>query len=91
MQRVYHNKMYEIVKRMTGEREITAQEATLDALGVPLISFSTGISYIQANRPEETTHVVKSKKKRQGVRARSKLSAFLYDAPVTKYVKSKLS
>jgi hypothetical protein len=81
--------MYEIIKKITGDREMTAQEAALDALGINLIHYSCSLKYIQAKRPEETEHVMKPRKKREGNANKRKLSAFLYDAPVTKYVKSK--
>lgn len=43
-----------VMRELIGEREITAQEAALDALGLPLIRYSAAVQYIQARPPEET-------------------------------------
>jgi hypothetical protein len=82
--------MYDIIKRINGDREKTAQEAALDALGIPPIMYSCSTEYVQANRPEETQHILKPRKMRDKTVNNKKLSAFLFDVHATKYVKSTL-
>lgn len=74
-----------------GEREITAQEAALDANGLPLITFSCECLYKQARPPKDSFHTVRRKKDRKRPRPNqpSKFSDYVYDIPVTKYVHRK--
>lgn len=75
--------MYSIVRSVIGQREISAQEASIDAFGGPLIKFSRKIAYIQAREPEETQLRVKSKNRRDS----SNPNDLFYDPAVMKYIK----
>ena len=85
--RALHKDIYDTVKRVVADREMTAQEAALDALQLPLIQFSTSVVYVQTNRPDDT-HVLPRKKKDRAKRRRvDDLHRHLvHDPPVTKYV-----
>lgn len=85
--RALHTDIYETVKRFVADREMTAQEAALDALGLPLIQFSTTIQYLQVNSPEDTCVIPRKRKNRhKHANGDNQLRSLVYDPPVTKYV-----
>ena len=85
--RALHKDIYETVKRLVADREMTAQEAALDALGLPLIQFSTGLIFVQANCPEDTYVIPRKRRnRRQAHDGEQLLRHLVYDPPVTKYV-----
>ena len=85
--RALHKDIYETVKRLVADREMTAQEAALDALGLPLIEFSASVQYIQANTPADTFVIPRKRKnRRRTVNPEQQLRSLVYDPKVTKYV-----
>ena len=85
--RQLHRDIYEVVKRLVADREMTAQEAALDALGLPLIQYSCSIHYVRAAPPDDT--YVKPRRKGDRMKRRrtdNDPRQYLYDPPVTKYV-----
>lgn len=85
--RALHKDIYDTVKRLVADREMTAQEAALDALGLPLIEFSACVQYIQANSPSDTYVVPRKRQyRRRVVNQDQQLRRLVYDPPVTKYV-----
>ena len=60
--KAYYQEVYRAVRQMYGEREVTAQEAALDALGLPLIEFSCQSMCVQVRKPEDTTHFLCQRK-----------------------------
>ena len=82
---MFYKKMYSIVRNVIGQREMSAQEAALDAFGLPLIMFSRKMIYLQARRPEETLLHLKNNRDRD----HSNPNDLFYDPPVIKYIKSK--
>jgi hypothetical protein len=96
--KTYYSKLSKCIRKVVAEREITAQEAALDALGLPLICYSCECNYIQALPPKDTYHIAKrashrTKKSRtesanNNSNVLSEVTDFVYDAPVDKYVKS---
>lgn len=94
----FYRYMLKAVRDFVAEREVTAQEAALDAHGLPLIRYSCDSIYVQARPPGETFHTVKRTSDRRKSRrldtsgeenVARKLSDFVYDVAVTKYVKRK--
>lgn len=87
----FYKNIVRVMRSLVGQREITAQEAALDASGLPLVSFSCGSIYVQARTPTDSFHTVRRKKDRKRPRPNesSKLSDYVYDIPVTKYIHSK--
>ena len=90
--RALHQDIYATVKLFVGDREMTGQEAALDALGLSLIEFSAGVEYIQANCPGDT-YVIARKRKHRRTTANTdqQLRRLTYDPPVTKYALRKCS
>ena len=86
--RALHRDIYDTVKRIVADREMTAQEAALDALQLPLIQFSTSIVYVQTNRPEDTYVLPRKRKDRAKRRMidEEQHRHLVYDPPVNKYV-----
>lgn len=84
--------MNRTIRMMVAEREMTVQEAALDALSLPLIEFSCQAVYVQVKRPSDTTHMLRphahwaKKKKEEG---HVEWKDITYDAPVCKYIKRK--
>jgi len=64
---------------------MSAQEAALDAFGLPLIMFSRKVVYLQAREPEETLLRLKTNRSRDN----SNPNDLFYDPPVLKYIKRK--
>jgi hypothetical protein len=56
--KAYYQEMYRAVRQIYSEREVTAQEAALDALGLPLIEFSCQSMCVQVRKPADTTHML---------------------------------
>ena len=80
------------IRRFVGDREITAQEAALDAVGLPLISYSCECIYVQARRPEDTVHIVKRKEHRLKIARTSadvQFEDMVYQTQVGKYMTRK--
>ena len=78
---------------MYGEREVTAQEAALDALGLPLIEFSCDSVCLQVRKPADTVHFVRPREqleKKRRVQGKLEWGDITYDPPVTKYIRRKL-
>ena len=89
--RAFYKEVYRVIRQMYAERELTAQEAALDALGLPLIEFSCQSVCIQVRKPEDTTHFVCRKKeieKRRQKFAKLDFTQATYAAHVTKYIHS---
>ena len=85
--RALHKDIYDTVKRLVADREMTAQEAALDALGLPLIEFSASVQYIQANMPRDTYVIPRKRRnRRRNMNPDHQLRNLVYDPPVTKYV-----
>ena len=88
--KAYYQEVYRAVRQMYGEREVTAQEAALDALGLPLIEFSCQSMCVQVRKPDDTTHFLCQRKiideKRTKI-AKLQLEDITYAPPVTKYIK----
>lgn len=70
------------MKKFVSEREMSAQEAALDATGLPLIEFSRSFVCVQANNPHETRLLVKPERRRKDEKD------FFYSLAVTKYIHS---
>jgi len=86
----FYKEILKVVKKIVGEREITLQEATLDAQGLPLITYSCDARYIQAKPPNDTVLTAmraKDRAKRQRTEGPDKLWSYVYDPSVVKYVK----
>ena len=84
--RALHRDVYNTVKRLVADREMTAQEAALDALGLPLISYSASMRYVQANSPDDTYVVPRKRKtRRRHPNPDLQMRSLIYDPPVTKY------
>lgn len=87
--RAYFEEVYRAARKMYAEREVTAQEAALDALGLPLIEFSRQCQYIQVRRPADTVHFLRRKEeiaKRRCEQGRLEFRDIAYDPPVVKYI-----
>lgn len=85
--RALHQDIYTAVKQFVGDREMTGQEAALEALGLPLIEYSSRVDFVQANRPEDTYIIARKKKHRPTMAAADQqLRRLTYDPHVTKYV-----
>ena len=85
----YFQEMNRVIRKMVSEREVTAQEAALDAYGLPLIKYSCDVVHLQARTPEDTIHKLKPfvqwNKKRDEV-GQVGWADVVYDPPVTKYL-----
>ena len=87
--RAYFEEVYRAARKMYAEREVTAQEAALDALGLPLIEFSRQCEYIQVRKPNDTTHFLRKKAdrdKRRREEGKLDFRDITYDPPVVKYI-----
>ena len=88
----FYEEVNRAVRKMVAEREVTAQEAALDAFGLPLIEFSCQAIYVQVRKPGDTTHLLRPKKdleNRRRVHGRLDWDNIVYDPPVNKYIKRK--
>ena len=88
--KAYYQEMYKAVRQMYSEREVTAQEAALDALGLPLIEFSCQSMCVQLRKPEDTTHMLCPGKMIDDKRskcAKLGMEDVTYAPHVTKYIK----
>ena len=91
--RAYFEEMYRAARKTYAEREVTAQEAALDALGLPLIEFSRQCEYIQVRKPNDTTHFLRKKTdrdKRRREEGKLDFRDITYDPPVVKYINRRL-
>ena len=87
--RAYFEEVYRAARKMYAEREVTAQEAALDALGLPLIEFSRQCEYIQVRKPNDTTHFLRKKAdrdKRRREEGKLDFRDITYDPPVVKCI-----
>ena len=86
----FYEEVNRVVRRAVGDREVTAQEAALDALKLPLIQFSCEAIYVQVRKPGDTMHMVRPKKdldQRRSSQVTLDWSSIVYDPQVNKYIK----
>ena len=79
----------DVVRKFVAEREITVQEAALDATRRPLVRYSRQCLRVCACRPSETMHIVKDSATRAQLRRSAGALSFeqmVYDPWVKKYV-----
>ena len=87
--RSYYEDIYKTIRKFVGEREITAQEAALDAVSESIIKYSCALIYVQARRPRDTVHTVRRAKDRAKRQCRGDALTFedmVYDSHVQKYI-----
>lgn len=82
LHKVFCKKVYDVVKKFVSEREMSAQEAALDATSLPLIEFSRQFVAVQANTPYATRLLIKPERQRKDAKD------LFYSLPVTKYIHS---
>lgn len=78
--KLFCKEIYEVVKKFVSEREMSAQEAALDATSLPLIEFSRQFVPVQVNNPQEMKMMVKPESRRKDDKD------FFYSLPITKYI-----
>jgi len=90
--KAFYQDLNKIVRKLVGERELTAQEAALDALALPLVKYSCECLYVQARSPTDTFHMLRKKEdRRKRQRTDDSVANFedlVYDPAVVKYIKS---
>lgn len=85
-----YTQLLRVMREVVGDREVTAQEGALDGEGLPLAEYSRQCLYIQARPPSETMLTAKRTKDRKstGGGGAMKLSEYLYEPSVTRYINS---
>jgi hypothetical protein len=77
--------IYDVVKKLVGQREMSAQEAAFEGYNYRLITYSSNSVFVHAMSPQKT--MLKVKKIRHGNNGRDNVVEF-YDPQVTRYVNS---
>lgn len=78
--KIFCKRIYDVVKKFVSEREMSAQEAALDATSLPLIEFSRQFVPIQLNNTQEMRLMLKPESRMKDEKD------FFYSLPVTKYI-----
>lgn len=87
--RSYYEDIYKTIRKFNGEREITLQEAALDATGESLVEYSCVHMHVQARRPRDTVHRMRRAEHRPKRHCPDVPLAFedmVYDSHVQKYI-----
>lgn len=87
--RSYYEDIYKTIRKFNGEREITLQEAALDATGESLVEYSCVHMHVQARRPRDTVHRMRRaehRPKRHCPGVPLTFEDMVYDSHVQKYI-----